>query len=248
MVERCLARAFRRDSLNRECLVPTVLAIVPTTPPALEGRNLLGERLTLELRAEPSRALIEAPDSVFDLLVLGGMAVDMQQRIATAFQQHRRWRLIPILYLYGDESPGIAIPAGYRPEVDSVLHGTIDSVAVQRRIRVMAREGVGDADLVVAGQYELDPLRGRFCFPGKEIALTDREAEVLGILLAQPGRTVAASEIILRGWGMEADTRYLQILRRHVSNIRRKLGGTVAARSVTTVRGAGYRFDLRGAG
>ena len=228
--------------------MPTVLAIVPGTPPAMEGRNLLGERLTLELRAEPSAAMIEAPACAFDLLVLGGMPVDAQQRVAAAFQQHRRWRLVPILYLYGDVSPGIAIPGGYRPEIDSVLHGDLDSPAVQRRIRLMARDGVGDADLVVAGPYELDPLRGRFRFPGKEIAFTDREAEVLGILLAQPGLTVAASEIILRGWGMQADTRYLQILRRHVSNIRRKLGGTSAERSLTTVRGAGYRFDLRRSG
>ncbi|MGH2632208.1 MAG: winged helix-turn-helix domain-containing protein [Tepidiformaceae bacterium] len=228
--------------------MPTVLAIVPATPPALEGRNVLGERLTLELHAEPSRALMEAPDAVFDLLVLGGMPVDAQQRIAASFQEHRRWRLVPVLYLYGDETPGIAIPAGYRPEIDSVLYGALDSAPVQRRIRVMAREGVGDADLVVAGSYELDPLRGRFRFPGKEIALTDREAEVLSILLSHPGQTVAASEIILRGWGTEADTRYLQILRRHVSNIRRKLGGTLAARALTTVRGAGYRFDLRRAG
>lgn len=228
--------------------MPTVLAIVPSTPPALEGRNLLGERLTIELRAQATHALMDAQDAVFDLLVLGGMPVDAQQRIAASFQEHRRWRLVPVLYLYGDDTPGIAIPAGYRPEVDSLLHGTLDSPAVQRRIRGMAREGVSEAELVVAGPYELDPLRGRLRLPGREIALTGREAEVLSILLSHPGKTVAATEIILRGWGMEADARYLQVLRRHVSNIRRKLGGTPAARSVATVRGSGYRFDLRNAG
>ena len=81
-----------------------------------------------------------------------------------------------------------------------------------------------------------------------EIELTDREAEILSILLGQPDRTVSAQEIIERGWGTEADARYLQILRRHVSNIRRKLVATDAARSVRTVRGAGYRFDTRMAG
>ena len=47
---------------------------------------------------------------------------------------------------------------------------------------------------------------------------------------------------------VEADARYLQILRRHVSNIRRKLQRTAAARSVRTVRGSGYRFDVKLAG
>lgn len=56
---------------------------------------------------------------------------------------------------------------------------------------------------------------------------------------------MTAQEIIERGWGTEADARYLQILRRHVSNIRRKLHATEAARSVRTIRGSGYRFDIK---
>jgi DNA-binding response OmpR family regulator len=88
-------------------------------------------------------------------------------------------------------------------------------------------------------------VRGRLRLAELEIELTERECEILAILLSQPNRTVAASEIIERGWGTDADARYLQILRRHVSNIRRKLQRTAAARSVKTVRGSGYRFDVK---
>lgn len=109
----------------------------------------------------------------------------------------------------------------------------------------LAREGIGDAELVIAGPYELDPLRGKLRLAELEVSLTEREAEILAILLGQPNRTVSAAEIIERGWGTEADSRYLQILRRHVSNIRRKLQRTTAARSVRTVRGAGYRFEVK---
>jgi DNA-binding response OmpR family regulator len=67
----------------------------------------------------------------------------------------------------------------------------------------------------------------------------------MAILLSHPNRTVTASKIIERSWGVSADERHLQILRRHISNIRRKLDATPAARDVRTIRGQGYRFDVR---
>lgn len=228
--------------------MPTVLAIAPGTPRALNGRSLLGEKFTIEVTSDPEPYIADAAARVFDLLVLAGMDVDDQNTIVEAFHIHRRWRLVPVLYLLDPATPGLAIPGAFRPELDGLMRGTIDSHDVQKRMISMAREGVSEADMVVAGPYELDPVRAKFRLPNLEIDLTEREAEILAILLQQPNRTVAAAEIIERGWGTEADARYLQILRRHVSNIRRKLEKTSASRSVRTVRGAGYRFDVRHAG
>ena len=223
--------------------MPSVLAIAPV-PAEREGRHMLSERLTLELRFAAGPALKEAQELAFDLLVLGGMTVDEQQAVAAAFQQHPHWRFVPILYLCDPESGGIAVPPGYRAGVDSLLRGELFSPAVQHRIRMLAREGMSATEMVAAGPFELDPERGRFRIGGREIALTEREAGVLALLLSRPNEVVEASEIIERGWGMEVDARYLQMLRRHVSNLRRKLAGTPAAKSVRTVRGTGYRFDL----
>jgi len=222
-----------------------VLAIAPGTPRALEGRSLLGERLTVEVASQAATWLARAGEEVFDLLVVTGMPVDEQQQLVAAFHANRRWRLVPVLYVAEESSPGLAIPGTFRPEMDGLARGTLESAQVQRRIIDLAREGVSAADLVVAGPFELDPVRGKLRLPEIEIDLTERESEIIGILLAHPNRTVAATEIIERGWGTEADARYLQILRRHVSNIRRKLERTTAARSVRTVRGAGYRFDVK---
>lgn len=225
--------------------MPTVLAIAPGTPRALLGRSLLGDRLSLQIAAVAQDAIDRADSEVFDLLVLAGMPVDEQQAVVTAFHTHRRWRLVPVLYITDDSTPGLAIPGTFRPEIDGLARGSLDSPAVQRRIVELARDGIASADLVVAGPYELDPVRGKLRLAELEVALTERESEILAILLSQPNRTVLATEIIERGWGTEADSRYLQILRRHVSNIRRKLQRTAAARSVRTVRGAGYRFDVK---
>jgi two-component system OmpR family response regulator len=212
----------------------------------MEGRRLVSDAsLTVDVAGDPGATLATVGVPRYDHLVLAGMSVDDQQRVAAAFQRERRWRLVPVLYLHADETPGLAIPGSYRAELDSILRGELDSLPVQRRMRAMAREGTGSAELVIAGDYELDPVRASLRVPGGDILLTDREAEILSVLLARPDRTVTAGEIIERGWGREPDLRYLQILRRHVSNIRRKLDETPARRSLRTVRGTGYRFDTR---
>ncbi len=227
--------------------MPNVLAIVPGTPTALQGRSILGERFTIDVRADDGAALAEAAQAAQDLLVLANCSPERQQALAAYFQEHRRWRLVPVLYVASADATGFVIPGGFRPEIDGLARGALDTPSVQRRIRELARDGVSAAELVVAGDFELDQLRGRLRFSDIEIVLTEREAEILSILLTHADRTVAADEIIERGWGATTDERYLQILRRHVSNIRRKLSRTPAAEAVCTIRGAGYRFDVRGA-
>ncbi|MCE7929516.1 MAG: hypothetical protein DYG91_13645 [Chloroflexi bacterium CFX7] len=229
-------------------VLPSVLILAPGVPQAIQGRNLLGERLTVEVTASVDSALAEADARVYDLLVLVGLGVDAQQATAQHFQQRRRWRLVPVLYVIEPGAPGLAVPGSYRPEMDGIVRGALGSAVVERRIRAMAREGIAEAEMVTAGPFELDPVRARLRLRDLEVALTERETEILAILLNHANRTVSAEEIIGRGWGAGADERYLQILRRHVSNIRRKLGDTPASRSVRTVRGAGYRFDTRIAG
>lgn len=228
--------------------MPTVLMVAAGTPRALEGASMPGSQLRVELTASPARAVEMAHEKVYDLLVLAGLTVDEQAAVAGEIHSHRRWRLVPVLYVVDPATRGLAIPATFRPEMDGIVRGRPGDDEVQRRMGQLAREGTGEAELLVAGPFELDPVRSRLRVDGQEIDLTGRESEIVAMLLGQPGRMISAAEIIERGWGTEADARYLQILRRHVSNIRRKLDGTPASRSVRTVRGAGYRLELPKAG
>lgn len=224
--------------------MPTVLMVAVGTPPALEGASMADSQLRVETTASPARALAMAAEKVYDLLVLAGLTVDQQAAVAGEVHGHRRWRLVPVLYVVDPAAPGLAIPATFRPEMDGIVRGRAGDAEVQRRMGQLAREGTGEAEFLVAGPFELDPVRSRLRVDGQVIDLTVRESEIVAMLLGRPGRMISAAEIIERGWGTEADARYLQILRRHVSNIRRKLNGTPASRSVRTVRGSGYRLDL----
>ncbi len=227
--------------------MPNVLAIVAGIPDALEGRAVGSDGLSIALKRDVASGLRYADNGGYDLLVLAGLGVDEQQEAVSQFQRFRRWRVVPVLYVMADDSPGFAVPGGYRPELDGLIRGDFASAHVQARIAEMAREGAGSSDLVVAGPYELDPVHGRLSLADSNVTLTSREAEIVSILLSQPNRTVSAVEIIERGWGTSADDRHLQILRRHVSNIRQKLESELHTRAVRTIRGTGYRFDLRDA-
>lgn len=227
--------------------MPSVLAIVAGTPTSLEGRSLLGPALTVDRWSNAESALAEAAVRSYDLLVLAGLPVEEQQSVVESLHAQRHWRLVPVLYVLPAGSGGFIVPSGYRPELDSIASGAFGAPDIEARIRLMAKEGTALADLVVAGAFELDPLRGRLMHQGRSIELTPRETAILALLLERPDQTVAASEFIERGWGTLADDLHLQILRRHVSNLRRKLQTEGWMARLNTVRGRGYRFDLRSA-
>lgn len=224
--------------------MPSVLAIAPGTSAAYRNQKLLDDRYVIEVRHVHQQLRESDKRQAFDLLVLAGMSVDQQQWIATQLQEYHCWRLVPVLYVLA-EGGGLAVPGSYRPDLDGLVKGTLASVEVQRRIAAMACDGVASAELVVAGDFTLDPIRCLLHVVDRDIPLTEREAGIMTVLLSQSGRTVSADELISHGWSTAADGRHLQILRRHVSNIRRKLDSTSAANAMRTVRGTGYRFDAK---
>jgi len=225
--------------------MPSVLAIAPGTPLGYRNPKFLDDRYTIEVRQGPQALRESDRRQAFDLLVLAGTSVDQQQWIASQLQEYHCWRLVPVLYVLA-EGGGLAVPGSYRPDLDGLVKGTLVSVEVQRRIAAMACEGVASAELVVAGDFTLDPIRCLLHVVDRDIPLTERESDIMTVLLSQSGRTVSADELIERGWSTAADGRHLQILRRHVSNIRRKLDSTPAANAMRTVRGTGYRFETKG--
>lgn len=228
--------------------MPTVLAIVANTPPSLEGRMVLRPGLLVEVWSDLERALRRTAGQRFDLLVLAEMGGEEQGAVVRRLHEIRRWRLVPVLYVLPPHEPGLIVPGTFRPEVDRLVRAHFHSDEVARLIEAMAKEGTGDAEAIVADGAELDPLRGRLRVGDTEVALTRRETEILAVLMQEAGRTIPFGELVERGWQAPPDGRHLQILRRHVSNIRRKLDEAGVRLVVRTVRGTGYRLHLPRAG
>jgi len=223
--------------------MPRVLAIVSDLPPSAPSAHVVARGIALEVASTENISATQL-EPKYDLLVLGGMDVGTQQHWVERLCQERRWRLVPVLYLLPPSTLGMPIPSTFRPEIDGILRAEFDSPESFTRIAELAKDGVADTSPVVAGTFELDPLCCRLKVADLDIELTEREAEILSVLLNRANDTVTATEIIELGWGTNADARHLQNLRCHMSNIRRKLGDTVAAGAVQTIRGIGYKIAV----
>lgn len=113
------------------------------------------------------------------------------------------------------------------------------------RVRALMRRG-GNADdsVVEVGDIRLEAAARRVLVGGTEIALANKEYELLKVLIDRAGEVVSRDVILHEVWG-DADLRGSKTLDMHMSWLRRKIGdeGPVAERRIATVRGVGFRFN-----
>ena len=108
------------------------------------------------------------------------------------------------------------------------------------RIRALLRRTErGDASLRL-GCLEVDPARHTVHVEGKEVALTQKEFEVLCLLLRSRGQVLSRETLIQRVWGyaFTGESRTVDV---HMRTLRQKLGP--AGAYIETVRGYGYKIS-----
>lgn len=115
--------------------------------------------------------------------------------------------------------------------------------AVARRLRQL-RQVVSDASepkLARAGrvQLHLDERLLRELPEGREVQLTQKECDILAMLLAHPGAVVLRERILDQVWQTvwESSSRSLDT---HMATLRAKTAGMV---EIATVRGRGFRLE-----
>jgi len=141
-------------------------------------------------------------------------------------------------------------------EVDVVLAlelGAADYVAKPYRLRELVarmravlrrrRDAGVDDQVLSAGGVRLDLARHEASVDGARLELSNKEFELLALLISRAGQVVTREECIdTLWWGQDlADTRTLDT---HVKRIRRKVEADPAVPvHLVTVRGIGFRFD-----
>ncbi len=110
--------------------------------------------------------------------------------------------------------------------------------------RAAGRDGVapGDGEPIVHGGLRIDQASRTVTLDGEELALTQREYELLRHLAQRPGRVFTRDELMEEVWGYDfyTDTSTVTV---HVRRLRAKLEPDPAhPRFIETVWGVGYRF------
>ncbi len=98
------------------------------------------------------------------------------------------------------------------------------------------------ANVLVCGEFSLDPEAHRATLRGGDLALAPREFDLLRLLMSYPDRVFSAEELLDRVWGHEFIGEP-QVLYVQIRGLRTKIEADPSNPShLLTLRGVGYKF------
>lgn len=108
------------------------------------------------------------------------------------------------------------------------------------RIRALLRRTERKEPIYRLGCLSVDPGRHTVAVDGQDVTLTQKEFEVLCLLLRCAGQVVSRDRLIEEVWGyaFAGETRTVDV---HIRTLRQKLGA--AGSYIETVRGYGYKMS-----
>ena len=200
-------------------------------------RRMLDRTLTAdgyEGRSEPDggAALAAVERSTPDLLVLdvGMPGVD---GLAVSRRLRAKGLAVPVLLLTARD----AVPdrvAGLDAGADDYLVKPFATEELLARVRALLRRGKSPEELLAFGDLTLDPATRVAQRGGRALTLSEREADLLALLLRNARRVVTREQAIAEIWEGAATS---NVVDRYVSNLRHKLGEPPV---IDTVRGSGF--------
>jgi two-component system alkaline phosphatase synthesis response regulator PhoP len=156
----------------------------------------------------------------------------------------RRTSATPIVMLTarGEESDRIV---GLELGADDYLVKPFSPKELVARVRAVLRRTrgtVAGAEVLRAGDVEVDLPKMRARVEGRPVDLTPTEFQLLATFLREPGRVFTRGQLLDALHGVTIDS-YERAIDAHVKNLRRKIEPEVGRpRFVLTVHGVGYRF------
>lgn len=150
--------------------------------------------------------------------------------------------LIVILSARSDEEDRLM---GFELGADEYVTKPFSPKVLVAGIKALLKRSAGhvsrDSPLRTGG-IMLDRDRYRVTVGGTAITLTNREFEMLALMMQSPGRVFRREDLILSLWGYDyfGDGRVVDT---NIKTLRKKLGKS--GRHIQTVVGIGYRFEVR---
>jgi two-component system response regulator QseB len=186
---------------------------------------------------EADRAAAEAP---YDAIVLD-LGLPGKSGLEILARWQARGQTIPVLILTAREALESRVE-GLDAGADDYLVKPVALAELAARLRAISRRARGRPETVWRhGPLEYRPAAHAATWRGEALELTAREAMLLELFLANPGRVLSRQQIQdkLYGWGDELESNALEV---YVHHLRRKID----PRIVRTVRGVGYALGAVG--
>ena len=182
----------------------------------------------------------QVPDLVLlDWMMPGLSGIELCRRIRARRETER----LPVIMLTargeeGDRVRGLATGA------DDYIVKPFSVPELLARVRALLRRSkpAHVADLLVAGDIELDRVSHRVRRDGRELHLGPTEFKLLEFLMQSPGRVFSREQLLDGVWGHDVyiDERTVDV---HIGRLRKAINRGRDSDPIRTVRGSGYSFD-----
>jgi two-component system, OmpR family, phosphate regulon response regulator PhoB len=194
-----------------------------------------GDDADLRLRENP-------PDlAVIDWMLPGLSGIELIRRV----RGRPETRLLPIIMLTARGEEGERV-RGLATGADDYIVKPFSVPELLARIRALLRRARPErvAEVLIAGDIELDREKKRVSRSGREINLGPTEFRLLEFLMQSPGRVFSREQLLDGVWGRDVyiDERTVDV---HVGRLRKALNRGRVPDPIRTVRGAGYSLDDR---
>jgi two-component system response regulator MprA len=208
--------------------------VVDDDPPLrrMLARTLNAEGFEVTVAADGGAALLATERAAPDVIVLD-VAMPAIDGLSVARRLRDRGLPTPILMLTARDAVADRV-AGLEAGADDYLVKPFAVAELVARVRALTRRGRGAEERLAYADLVLDLSSRTVTRAGRRLELTGREADLLELLLREPGRTVTRDRAINEIWGGAAEA---NVVDRYVTRLRRKLGEPPLIR---TLRGAGF--------
>jgi two-component system response regulator MprA len=208
--------------------------VVDDDPPLrrMLARTLNAEGFEVTVAADGGAALLATERAAPDVIVLD-VAMPAIDGLSVARRLRDRGLPTPILMLTARDAVADRV-AGLEAGADDYLVKPFAVAELVARVRALTRRGRGAEERLAYADLVLDLGSRTVTRAGRTLELTGREADLLELLLREPGRTVTRDRAIDEIWGGAAEA---NVVDRYVTRLRRKLGEPPLIR---TLRGAGF--------
>ena len=199
-----------------------------------EARGLHDGKALDEALSDPEKCL---PDLILlDIMLPGEDGISILHRL----KEDARYRTIPILMLTarGAEYDKVqALDLG----ADDYVTKPFGMMELVSRIKAVLRRASSYSkdDTVRFGRLEISEKKRSVLADGEQIVLTNKEFELLNLLVRSSGIVMTRDQLLDAIWGHDfsGESRTLDV---HIATLRQKLGN--AGEMIETIRGVGYRL------
>ena len=195
-------------------------------------RTLSAEGFAVTLAADGAAALVETERSAPDVIVLD-VALPALDGLAVCRRLRNKGLAAPILMLTARDGVPDRV-AGLEAGADDYLVKPFATEELIARLRALSRRGVERSTVSTYADLTLDLGDRQATRAGRTIDLTNREAELLELLLRSAGRIVTRERAVAEIWSGAAEH---NVVDRYVTRLRRKLGDPPL---IHTLRGSGF--------